>query len=275
MTTRGSSVRLHRSLKARILASSGIAFFGLALLVAFLLPRVFEGQLRNDLRQRTETSARTVAALLAASRIEDMASMPGGLLQSHGAWLSSQPDLESALVLDADGNVVGRWPDDCPMWFTGKTADGPAPERSSYFLAMESLVLPDGNRVEIAVRASTASLILELESVRWLFASIILLGGAAYFVLTKYLTNTILQPLEDIRHVARSLADGEPSVQFPNLADDEIAELGGFLRTLGDNRRRSRIMQRPEFLATTPGSGEGREDVSSDPEPNTLEPDGV
>jgi HAMP domain-containing protein len=96
------------------------------------------------------------------------------------------------------------------------------------------------------VRTSTDELIHELENVRWLFLSIFLLGGASFFVLARYLQQTVLQPLEDIRRVARNLADGEPEVEMPEFGDDEIAELGAFIRTLGDNRRHSRILRTPK-----------------------------
>jgi HAMP domain-containing protein len=118
-------------------------------------------------------------------------------------------------------------------------------EGRSFFVARAAVPGPEGTVPTVFVRTSTDRFVRDLENVRWLFSSIFLLGGAAFFVLAKYLTQTILLPLEDIRRAARNLADGEPDVRVPEIGDDEIAELGGIIRTLGDSRRHSRILSRP------------------------------
>jgi hypothetical protein len=92
---------------------------------------------------------------------------------------------------------------------------------------------------------STRTIVRDMENVRWLFASIFLFTSGVFFILTKYLTRTILHPLEEIGRAAMCLADGEPVVQVPRTGDREIDELGEFISRLGESRRQSRVMMSP------------------------------
>ncbi len=216
-----------------------------------MLPKAYEHQAREDLRDRTLTAATGLVSLVSArtaAASETMAPLDG-----LEPWLQSQPDLESALVLTTDGTVIDRWPSDGPAWSDGGIPAGQVQEGRSFYVASVPAPLAGGELVHMLVRTSADDLVRDLENVRWLFSSIFLLGGAAFLVLAKYLTQTILEPLENIRRAAQNLADGEPLVNIPEDGDDEIVELGGFIRTLGNNRRHSRILNIPAWGAGTVG----------------------
>jgi signal transduction histidine kinase len=66
-----------------------------------------------------------------------------------------------------------------------------------------------------------------------------------FFILSQYLTRTILSPIEDIGRAAMGLADGEPVVEVPRTGDREIDDLGEFIEKLGESRRQSRVMTSP------------------------------
>jgi HAMP domain-containing protein len=100
----------------------------------------------------------------------------------------------------------------------------------------------------IGLRALTDRLHMDIQNVRWLFASIFLFICGVFWILTTYLTRGILRPLEDIRQAAMSLADGEPIVDVPQTGDHEIDELGQYIASLGSQRRASTVMQRPSEL---------------------------
>jgi len=237
---RGSTVKVRRSLRSRVVSASALAFLGLASMVCVVLPRAYEAQTRTDFERRAENAARGLAILLHTSA----GTVEPSLLPSMAGWLIADPAFEGAFVVDGDGVVAARWPENSPG------AGGPLPATSRVITSPTSCTafetLPGSWGV--AVRYSTRSLVRDLENVRWLFASIFLFTCGVFFILTNYLTRTILQPIEGIGRAAMSLADGEPVVQVPQTGDREIDELGEFISKLGESRRQSRVMTSPMDL---------------------------
>jgi hypothetical protein len=238
---RGSSVKLQRSLRTRVVAASALAFLGLAAMVCLVLPRAYEHQVQEGFTDRTRNTARGLAFLL---RRPDALFDASGLA-SVGSWLVADPAFEGSAVLDADGTVLAKWPESTPGF------DGPVPRTAAARFTPTSCTAfhpiegTAGELRVVAVRLSTAAIVRDFENVRWLFASIFLFTSGVFFVLTTYLTRTILHPLEEIGRAAMSLADGEPVVEVPHTGDREIDELGMFISKLGESRRQSRVMASP------------------------------
>jgi HAMP domain-containing protein len=241
---RGSSVKLRRSLRTRVVAASALAFLGLTAMVCLVLPRAYEHEVQESFNERTRFAARGLSFLLARPDLRvDAAS-----LESLSGWLAADPAFEGAAVLDKSGHVLAKWPESAgtfgePTAGLAKMVVGPTDA-----VAFHPCVENGADSRVVAVRMSTRSIVRDMENVRWLFASIFLFTCGVFFVLTSYLTRTILQPLEEIGRAAMSLADGEPVVQVPRTGDREIDELGEFISRLGESRRQSRVMMSPMEL---------------------------
>ena len=268
---RGSSVKLQRSLRTRVVAASALAFLGLSAMVCLVLPRAYEHQIEEAFSERTSNVAIGLAFLLRSPDLQNPLAMA-----SVSSWLVADPAFQGAALLDAAGRQITKWPESAPRF------DGPVPRTAAVRYTPTSCVAfyPVGGegaslRV-VAVRRSTASIVRDFENVRWLFASIFLFTSGVFFILTSYLTRTILHPLEEIRRAAMSLADGEPVVEVPHTGDREIDELGEFISKLGESRRQSRVMMSPAELRqaqawarsplSKPAAGEGRK-TGSENEP--------
>ncbi len=245
MATRGSSIRVRQSLRTKIYAATGLVFFGLAALLCVVLPQAYEHQARDDFGHGVKVATAGFATLV-AGRLSDEGATASDVLTDLAPWLESQTGIESAALLDGEGRTLGVWPTGSPLWSEDLVEEGETWNGSSFYSLTAAIPGPSnpGTVVaRVAVRASSARLVRTLEGVRWLFFSVFLLGGVAFFGFTKYLTSTILQPLEGIRRAARDLADGELVVRMPESGDEEISELGEFIDQLGDSRRHSRILQ--------------------------------
>src|SRR5262245_5263576 len=269
---RGSSVKLQRSLRTRVVAASALAFLGLVAMVCLVLPRAYEHQIQEAFSERTSNVATGLAFLL---RSPELQASPAAIA-SVSSWLVADPAFQGAALLDAAGRQLTKWPESAPRF------DGPVPRTALVRYTPTSCVAfhpvggQDATLRVVAVRRSTASIIREFENVRWLFASILLFTSGVFFILTSYLTRTILHPLEEIRRAAMSLADGEPVVEVPHTGDREIDELGEFISKLGESRRQSRVMMSPAELrqalawgkgpSSKPSAGEGHK-TGSESEP--------
>jgi HAMP domain-containing protein len=231
-------------LRTRVVAASALAFLGLAAMVCLVLPRAYEHQMQESFSERTASLATALAFVLyrpgQEANLEPVAAM--------SSWLAADPSFQGAAVLDADGRALSKWPESSPGF------DGPVPHTAVVHFTPTSCIAfhpNSGNgptlRV-VAVRRSTESIVRDFENVRWLFATIFLFTSGVFFILTTYLTRTILHPLEEIRRAAMSLADGEPVVEVPHTGDREIDELGEFISKLGESRRQSRVMMSPNEL---------------------------
>lgn len=248
---RGSSIKLQRSLRTRVVAASALAFLGLAAMVCLVLPRAYEHQMLESFSERTENVARGLAFLLRRPGRE----VDPTALTSVASWLVADPAFQGAVVLDSQGNTLSRWPESA-SGFDKEVPRSPAVRFSPMSCIAFHPIDGEGDTVHVvAVRLSTASIVREFENVRWLFASIFLFTSGVFFVLTTYLTRTILHPLEEIRRAAMSLADGEPVVEVPQTGDREIDELGEFISKLGESRRQSRVMMSPMELRQAQGWG--------------------
>ena len=238
---RGTTVKVQRSLRTRVLAACALAFLGLAAVVCLVVPRAYEAQRRTQFSDRAERTVRGLAFLL---QRPGLAPDPGALASLSG-WLVADTDFESAAVLDAEGRVLARFPESArPMPahvpdVAASVGDG------GTTVAFHPLVGDGATRYVAAVRLSQHSLVRDFENVRWLFASIFLFTSGVFFILSQYLTKTILSPIEEIGRAAMNLADGEPVVEVPRTGDREIDELGEFISKLGESRRHSRVMSSP------------------------------
>jgi hypothetical protein len=245
---RGTSIVVRRSLRTRVISASALAFLGLAAVVCLVLPRAYEAQAKADFAARTERAARALAAQVPL--------VPGGepeALRSLGPGFLADPLFEGAAVFDAEGRVLAKWPEQ--VTFTDRLASGEGVlQGPASCVAFQRVGAGVAERV-VAVRLTGATLVRDAENVRWLFASIFLFTSVVFFVLTKYLTRTILHPIEEIGRAAMSLADGEPVVQVPQTGDREIDELGEFIAKLGESRRQSRVMVSPLDLLAAQGWG--------------------
>lgn len=252
---RGQSVKVQRSLRTRVLAASALAFLGLSAVVCVVLPRAYEAQAMSAFQDRVTAAAHGVAAMVGGSPAPD-----GTALDPVTRWLASDPAFVAAVLVDANGRAIDRWPDSAGSF--GDLPDGGdarvhvVPSGS---VAVQPLRQGDPASPWVAIRYSNTSLVRDFENVRWLFASLFLFTTVVFFILTNYLTRTILQPLEEIGRAAMSLADGEPVVQVPTTGDREIDDLGQFIAKLGESRRQSRVMTSPaELLAARRWGREGR-----------------
>lgn len=258
---RGQSVKVQRSLRTRVVAASALAFLGLSAVVCLVLPRAYEAQANSAFQDRVTTTARGVAATLGVQLSPD-----GTALDPVTRWLASDPAFVAVVLVDANGRAIDRWPDSAGSFGAlpdaGGTSVHVAPNGT---VAVQPLRPGDPSSPWVAVRYSTVTLVRDFENVRWLFASLFLFTSVVFFILTNYLTRTILQPLEEIGRAAMCLADGEPVVQVPTTGDREIDDLGQFIAKLGESRRQSRVMTSPhELLAARRWGREGR--PSPDPD---------
>ncbi len=252
---RGQSVKVQRSLRTRVLAASALAFLGLSAVVCIVLPRAYEAQALSAYQDRVTTAARGVAAMVGGA-----ATTPEAALDPVTRWLASDPTFVAAVLVDANGRAIDRWPASA-----GSFGDMPEVGEAlvqvvpSGTVAVQPVRPGDPSSPWVAIRSSNASLVRDFENVRWLFASLFLFTTVVFFILTNYLTRTILQPLEEIGRAAMSLADGEPVVQVPTTGDREIDDLGQFIAKLGESRRQSRVMTSPvELLAARRWGRDGR-----------------
>jgi HAMP domain-containing protein len=242
--SRGAAVKMRRSLKTRVTAACTLAFLGLGAMTCLVLPQAYEFQGRQALRERTEILAKGTAFLIQQDRFR-----PDGLgIQSVSGWLDGDPDFESAVLLDADGRLLDWWPDMSAGWDTDPPIRATHTMGSGHFSSIVPVSGMNGPVAAVGLRTSTDRLHMDIQNVRWLFASIFLFICGVFWILTTYLTRGILRPLEDIRQAAMSLADGEPIVDVPQTGDHEIDELGQYIASLGSQRRASTVMQRPSEL---------------------------
>lgn len=249
---RGSSVQLRRSLRLRVLAASALAFLGLSGVICLVLPHAYELQARDHLKKRAQNLALGVALMHRGP-----AALDGNFsLEEYSGLFVSDPQFASVSIVDAEGNAFAHWPENA-------TTDDLRIARAATTMRMPTQIIAfhpitEGQGADfrgVVVRMSTRSLQRDLEAVRWLFASIFLFTSGVFFVLTKYLSRTILNPLEQIGRAAMNLADGEPVVNVPKTGDREIDELGAFIAKLGENRRHSRVMTSPIQLLNQLGHG--------------------
>ena len=222
----------------RVGAACGLAFLGLTAVVCLAMPRAYEAQARSAFGERALGHARALAFLDESPGKDDRHAVVAG-------WLATEPSFVSAAITRQDGSAVARWPVGSTMPGAGKSEALSVVRVSDGYLAHHPIITDDGTRLTASVLLSSESLVRDLENVRWLFASIFLFTCGVFFVLTLYLTRTILEPIEQIGRAAMDLADGEPLVNVPMTGDREIDDLGNFIRTLGENRRHSRVMENP------------------------------
>lgn len=238
MTSRGSSIRLQRSLRMRVLAACALSFLGLVAVVCLAMPRAYEAQAREAFRSRCVSLARSLAFL----RVDPGSEQGRELVES---WVAAEEHFVAAAIVTPDGRVVERWPDGSAVTSETIPVDADARQVSGAYVAYHPIITAEGESLVAAVRVSSDALVRDLENVRWLFASIFLFTCGVFFVLSLYLTRTILTPLEQIGRAAMDLADGEPIVEVPMTGDREIDDLGNFIKKLGENRRHSRVMENP------------------------------
>jgi len=129
----------------------------------------------------------------------------------------------------------------------------------------------------LVVRVSTARLAGDLENAQWFFLSILLFVASVFVVFTRYVSKSIVDPLERIGRAALELADGEPKVEVPRTGDREIDELGELIAQLGSSRRSSRVMSAPrellrDYAAGATFASRKREASTVLPAPDTTDP---
>ena len=239
---RGTGVLLQRSLRLRVVLATALAFVGLGIIVCLVLPRAYSEQARESLRERTVHLSQGVAFLLADDVLS--AEDPAAALQSVAGVLDSDPDFESVVLLAPDGNVAARWPADDEGWSAVAPRTVTVSDTGTHYLA----VAPVGNSrtvAAVAIRTSKARLSADLANVGWLFAAIFVFTCMAFWLLATYLSRGIVDPLEEIRQAAVSLADGEPLVTVPISGDRELDEIGRSIHHLGRARRASTVMTNP------------------------------
>lgn len=241
---RGSSIPVRRSLRVRVIAAATSAFAGLAAMVCLLLPYTYARQARESFRNDTIALAQGIALSLESSPVpvEGTSQLP-----DLAAWARAIPHLDAVLLMNSEGAQLARWPGNAPPW------KGPIPATGYFQGASEAATfLPFGDVGNgprtLAVLVSADRLTGDLQNARWLFLSIFLFLAGVFVVLTRYLSNSIVEPLEQIGRAAMDLADGEPVVEVPRTGDREIDELGEFISQLGANRRRSTVMAVPQEL---------------------------
>ena len=263
---RGTTITLKRSLRMRVLAASALAFVGLTAMICMVLPHAYETQTRQHFRTNALDIARGITF-----QLEDPTTPSGRVsVDELGSWFVAHPAMEAVIVLDAGGHVIDRWPTTAPGW-AGEYPVASTVETKHHTTAFQPIVQNGESTYTVAVRFSTDELVRDLENTRWLFASIFLFTSGVFFVLAKYLSSTILNPLEQIGRAAQNLADGEPVVDVPRTGDKEIDELGAFIAKLGESRRHSRVMESPLSLLSrraygaSASSEAGRRAPAADP----------
>ncbi|MGQ0720413.1 MAG: hypothetical protein ACT4PE_02440 [Candidatus Eiseniibacteriota bacterium] len=240
---RGAGVLLRRSLRLRVVLATALAFVGLGTVVCLVLPRAYAQQSRDNLRERAFVLAQGVSYIVGGGVVagEDGLGPLTGLLDA-------EPDFDSIVFLGPDGAVRSHWPESVARWSATVPPGTVVLEGRDHFIGV-SRVQGSGEVAAVAVRLSTARMVTDLESMRWLFAAIFLLTCGAFWVLSTYLARGIVDPLEDIRRAAMSLADGEPRVVVPRSGDAEFDELSRYLDELGQKRRHSTVMASPNVVA--------------------------
>jgi hypothetical protein len=242
-TDRGAGVVLRRSLRLRVVLATALAFVGLGTVVCLVLPRAYAQQSRDSLRERAFVLAQGVSHLVSAGLVQDETD-PGPL----AGLLDAEPDFDSIVFIGAEGKARAHWPSSVARWSAAVPEGTVVLEGRDHFVGVSRVQGP-GAVAAVAVRLSTARMIGDLESMRWLFAAIFLLTCGAFWVLSTYLARGIVDPLEDIRRAAMSLADGEPRVVVPRSGDAEFDELSRYLDELGQKRRHSTVMPTPNVVA--------------------------
>lgn len=222
---RGSSVRLRRSVRTRVIAACTVAFATFSVLLCLVVPRSFRVFASESLRERTRSMARNAALHVRRTGGESLA--------YAGRVLEVELDFESLAILDAEGRVLTVWPTGARGWQSTVERAEPLTESRDHFLA----TTPIGGRWNewIAVRTSTARLRQDIGSVTALLFALLLSTGAALFALAGYLLRAVLEPLDEIRLVARHLADRDLSAR--PAGDSEVDELGGLISRLSDGVR--------------------------------------
>lgn len=241
---RGAGLSLISSLRLRVTLATALTFVGLGMLVCLVLPRAYAEQAREGLRERTRILANGVAHQIQRGGVMDGRSGdPGHRLRAVAGWLDSEPDFDSALLLDSEGRTLAAWPAAVPDWSAEIAADTRMGHGRTHYVA----VAPVSSETigSVAVRTSTARVARDLENMRWLFVSIFVVACVSFWVLSRYLVHGIVDPLEEIRRAAMSLADGERHVPVPASGDREIDELGRYIDALGQKRRHSTLMPNP------------------------------
>jgi len=243
-TERGAGVSLISSLRLRVTLATALTFVGLGILVCLVLPRAYAEQAREALRERTHILANGVAHSIARDEVFGRSVEETALrLRDVSAWLDSEPDFDSVLLLDGEGNAVAVWPASAENWSDRIAEDARLDRGRDYYVD----VVPIGSGAfgSVAVRATTARVGEDLENMRWLFLSIFIVACLSFWVLSRYLVHGIVDPLEEVRVAAMRMADGERHVPVPASGDREIDELGRYIDALGQKRRHSTLMPNP------------------------------
>jgi hypothetical protein len=256
---RGTSVRLRRSLRTRVLAACVAAFLAISFLLCFVVPRSFRAVAVESLRERTRSMA-----VVAAFQLRHAG---GESLLDAARALEGELDFESLALLHAEGRPPAVGPKDAPGWDAPVRWSEQLEEKRDHFLAIAPIAA--GTSDWIAVRTSTVRLQEDVRAVAALLFALLLVTGSALLALAGYLLRAVLAPLEDIRVAARHLA-GEES------GDGEIDELGELIAKLGDDARRR---EAEAVLALIPRRGAslpripGEERRSGDPRTPGIVPE--
>lgn len=240
-TERGAGLSLISSLRLRVTLATALTFVGLGTLVCLVLPRAYAEQAREGLRERTWILANGVAHQI--QHVQGQPGDPAHRLRLVAGWLDGEPDFESVLLLGAEGKALGAWPSSTPDWSAEIAQDSHLTRGRTHYVAVAPV--GSGPVSSVAVRTSTARVAADLENMRWLFVSIFVVACVSFWVLSRYLVHGIVHPLEEVRHAAMSLADGERHVPVPASGDREIDELGRYIDALGQKRRHSTLMPNP------------------------------
>lgn len=241
---RGAGLSLMSSLRLRVTLATALTFVGLGALVCLVLPRAYTEQARQGLRERTTILANGLAYQIQREQaLGTRSGSPQRQLGAVAAWLDAEPDFDSALLLDSDGRSLAVWPRTTDDWAADIARDSQLAGDHAYHAAV--VRVGTGPVAAVAVRMSTQRVATDLDNMRWLFLSIFVVACVSFWVLSRYLVRGIVDPLEEIRGAAMSLADGEPYVDVPTSGDREIDELGRYIDALGRKRRHSTLLPNP------------------------------
>ena len=259
-SARGTSIRLQRSLQMRVVAACAMSFLGLVAVICLVMPRAYEAQTREAFAARALSLARTLAF------VTDSPAADSPQHQILQEWLSTEEAYRAAAIFDPEGQVVEQWGTSIQL-AAPPTTNASVHSSTNYYSALHPMTDSDGRHLAAAVQLSTEALIRDLENVRWMFAALFLFTSVVFFVLSSYLTRSILTPIVEIGRAAMDLADGEPDVQVPVTGDKEIDELGAFLHKLGESRRDSCVMESPIAVLSRHHL---KTDAAGDPPPRKL-----
>jgi hypothetical protein len=241
---RGAGLSLITSLRLRVTLATALTFVGLGVLVCLVLPRAYAEQAREGLRERTRILANGVAHQLQHDEVVGgHTGDPAHRLRRVAGWLDSEPDFDSALLMDPDGRKLAVWPASAQDWSGDIAAETKLGRGRTHYVAVAPV--SSGTIGSVAVRTSTTRVAGDLENMRWLFVSIFVVACMSFWVLSRYLVHGIVDPLEEVRRAAMSLADGERHVPVPASGDREIDELGRYIDALGRKRRHSTLLPNP------------------------------